>query len=272
MAVMLQTQGVTIMILRRVIKHFRNQEWTAIGIDFMIVVFGLLVATQVTNWNSTRQDHARGEIYSKRLKSDLHLELEYTKALLAYHKVTLEAGRVAYVGLKGNSDFDDETILVNAYRATQHTWYERRRASFDEIVASGALGLISDQGIREAAIGIYNTPLFDMLIQEGQNSKYRELFRMVIEPDLQDALNRNCGDRELPTRRAALVLLTLDYDCTLNTSPKELAAAVKALRSDPDITQALRLRHAQTAGRISEIPSIIESYGLQALFLEEGAP
>ncbi|MFT5609356.1 MAG: hypothetical protein ACI9PZ_003175 [Parvicella sp.] len=259
------------MILRRVIKHFRNQEWTAIGIDFMIVVFGLLVATQVSNWNSTRQDNARGEIYSKRLKSELHLELEYTKALLAYHKVTFAAGQVAYASLKGTLELDDETILVNAYRATQHTWYERRRASFDEIVASGALGLISDQGMREAAIGIYNTPLFDLLIQEGQNSKYRDLFRMTIEPDLQDALNRNCGDRELPSR-GALVILTLNYDCTLNASSKELAAAVKALRSDPDITRALRLRHAQTAGRISEIPSIIDSYGLEALFFEEGAP
>jgi hypothetical protein len=259
------------MILRRVIKHFRNQEWTAIGIDFMIVVFGLLVATQVSNWNSTRQDNARGEIYSKRLKSELHLELEYTNALLAYNKVTFAAGRVAYASLKGTLELDDETILVNAYRATQHTWYERRRASFDEIVASGALGLISDQGMREAAIGIYNTPLFDLLIQEGQNSKYRDLFRMTIEPDLQDALNRNCGDRELPSR-GALVILTLNYDCTLNASSKELAAAVKALRSDPDITRALRLRHAQTAGRISEIPSIIDSYGLEALFFEEGAP
>jgi len=28
------------MILRRVIEHFRKQEWTAIAIDFLIVVVG----------------------------------------------------------------------------------------------------------------------------------------------------------------------------------------------------------------------------------------
>ena len=28
------------MILRRVIKHFRQQEWTAIFLDFLIVVVG----------------------------------------------------------------------------------------------------------------------------------------------------------------------------------------------------------------------------------------
>jgi hypothetical protein len=260
------------MILRRVIKHFRNQEWTAIGIDFLIVVLGLLVATQLTNWNSTRQDHARGDIYSKRLKSELRIELEYLNALLAYNISTLEAGRVAYAGLTGKLALDDETILVNAYRATQYNWYERRRAAFDEIVASGALGLISDQAIREAAISIYSTPLFDILMQEGQNSKYRDLFRMTIEPDLHDTLGRKCGDRELPNRVVALGLLTLNYDCTLNTNTKEIAAALKALRSDPDIIRALRLRNAQTAGRLSDIPLAIDASGLTALFLEESAP
>ena len=32
------------MILRRIIAHFRKQEWTAIGIDFVIVVVGVYLA------------------------------------------------------------------------------------------------------------------------------------------------------------------------------------------------------------------------------------
>ena len=39
------------MILRRVIAHFRKQEWTAIAIDFGIVVLGVFVANQVTVLN-----------------------------------------------------------------------------------------------------------------------------------------------------------------------------------------------------------------------------
>jgi hypothetical protein len=42
------------MILRRVIKHFRNQEWTAIFLDFIIVVVGVIVGLQVSNWNDVR--------------------------------------------------------------------------------------------------------------------------------------------------------------------------------------------------------------------------
>lgn len=35
------------MLLRRVISHVRKQEWTAIGIDFVIVVVGVFVGIQV---------------------------------------------------------------------------------------------------------------------------------------------------------------------------------------------------------------------------------
>jgi len=43
------------MILRRVIAHFRKQERTAIGPDFMIVVAGILIAFKITEWNEARR-------------------------------------------------------------------------------------------------------------------------------------------------------------------------------------------------------------------------
>lgn len=48
------------MLLRRVMNHLRKQEWTAIGINFLIVVIGVFVATQVSNWNAEGAEHRRG--------------------------------------------------------------------------------------------------------------------------------------------------------------------------------------------------------------------
>jgi hypothetical protein len=39
------------MILRRIIGHVRNQEWTAILIDFLIVVVGVYLGIELGNWN-----------------------------------------------------------------------------------------------------------------------------------------------------------------------------------------------------------------------------
>ena len=44
------------MILRRVIQHVRKQEWTAIGIDLVIVVVGVYIGIQAQAWNAARED------------------------------------------------------------------------------------------------------------------------------------------------------------------------------------------------------------------------
>jgi hypothetical protein len=59
------------MILRRVISHFRNQEWTAIFLDFLIVVIGVFVGLQVQQWNDARQTHLRELHYIALLKGDV---------------------------------------------------------------------------------------------------------------------------------------------------------------------------------------------------------
>mgnify|MGYP003541639920 CR=1 FL=1 len=38
------------MILRRVIEHVKDQNWFAVGIDFVIVVAGVFVGLQVQDW------------------------------------------------------------------------------------------------------------------------------------------------------------------------------------------------------------------------------
>jgi hypothetical protein len=254
------------MILRRVISHFKKQEWTAIAIDFLIVVVGVFVGLQVSNWNAAIQERARAAVYSERLKAELRAELEYATALLEYNTVASRAGDAAYLGLSGKAAMDDETILINAYRASQYNWYERRRAAFDEIVASGSLALISDVGLRETAIGIYNTPVFSIILSEGQASRYRDLFRMAIEPSLHHDLSKNCGDKEYDSHGAAVGLLTMDYPCTLTASPDEMAEGVLALRSDPEVARALKLRNAQVSGRTYDLEATIRTFGLKKLF------
>ena len=47
------------MLLRRVIEHFKKQEWTAIVLDFVIVVFGVFIGFQLTEWNAERHSNER---------------------------------------------------------------------------------------------------------------------------------------------------------------------------------------------------------------------
>ncbi|MEP6390276.1 MAG: hypothetical protein ABJ056_10175 [Halioglobus sp.] len=49
------------MLLRRVTKHVKEQDWFAVFLDFVIVVIGILIAFQITNYSQslTQQDELR---------------------------------------------------------------------------------------------------------------------------------------------------------------------------------------------------------------------
>ena len=59
------------MRLRRITAHLKEQNWIAVILDFVIVVFGVFVGLQVNNWNEARHDTVRGQEYLQRIHSDV---------------------------------------------------------------------------------------------------------------------------------------------------------------------------------------------------------
>lgn len=59
------------MLLRSFTAHVREQNWFAVGLDFMIVVVGVFIGIQVANWNDERREEALGMAYLERLGDDL---------------------------------------------------------------------------------------------------------------------------------------------------------------------------------------------------------
>jgi len=70
------------MILRRVIEHVKRQHWTAILIDFVIVVVGVFIGMQVTNWNEVRAERALESGYLAGLKEDIDYSTERLQRLI----------------------------------------------------------------------------------------------------------------------------------------------------------------------------------------------
>lgn len=64
------------MILRRVISHFQKQEWTAIALDFIIVVTGVFLGIQIGNWNEARGDRRDYELALDRYAEEVEQNFE----------------------------------------------------------------------------------------------------------------------------------------------------------------------------------------------------
>lgn len=74
------------MILRRVMEHVKDQNWFAVGIDFVIVVFGVFIGIQVANFNAARIEAKRADSFLQRLHQDVSddiVMLEQRKELWA---------------------------------------------------------------------------------------------------------------------------------------------------------------------------------------------
>jgi hypothetical protein len=105
----------------------------------------------------------------------------------------LASAERAVDALGGQQADSNEALLVGAYRATQYKQKARRRATYDELVSTGTLGLIESQALRDTALQVYNFPTLDNVAREGMQSRYREAFRMTLPNDVQRALSRNCA-------------------------------------------------------------------------------
>src|SRR5687768_2116695 len=106
------------MLLRRVIEHVRDQNWTAIGIDFCIVVVGVFFGIQVANWNDARADERRGRAHAARLTADLRKDLDSRSGLVAYYAAVLD-GVERTDALLADTFADPKDLVAAAYRATE---------------------------------------------------------------------------------------------------------------------------------------------------------
>jgi hypothetical protein len=230
------------LILRRVIQHFRNQEWTAIAIDFVIVVFGVFVGIQVSNWNQAQTDKHSGEKFTERLKEDLMVEAWNYAALIEYLVDVQSNTDKALAGLKGTSDISDEQLMIAAYRATQYNAGVRQSTTYDELISTGKIGFIADKTLVNTASLIYGATILDQISDEGVNSAYRVTFRKTLPLPIQDNISQHCGDRFVQTGDFNDIKNQLNYPCTTDLSAEQIEIAVNLLRGNPTILENLRLR------------------------------
>lgn len=59
------------MILRRLVENLKQQHWTAIGVELVIVVLGVFIGLQVSNWNEARIEQARTALVLDAFRADM---------------------------------------------------------------------------------------------------------------------------------------------------------------------------------------------------------
>ena len=181
-------------------------------------------------------------MFTERLTADLQEEAFSTQFLVEYYQdITTHALKALSI-LENENSGSNEALLISAYRATKYTPAYLRSATYDELSATGNLGLIRDETLRMTAIRLYTAPHYKSFETEGANSRYRVAFRMTVPVAVQNAVAQQCGDRASTIVDYASIVDILDYECTTGLSAEVLANTIIGLRSNETLVPLLRLR------------------------------
>ncbi len=162
------------MILRRLIQHVKRQEWTAIGIEFVIVVVGVFVGIQAQQWSNEREQRRQERVYLERVLSDINLSIETNELNIAR--------------LTANSD--GSTLVLNSLRGCSLPVAQRDAfadglsdiakvgpsvfvlSTMEEMLSAGNFSIIRNQKLRDALNGL------------ARDAKYQHNIYTVISAQL----------------------------------------------------------------------------------------
>ena len=223
------------MIIKRIAQGIRNQDWFVVGVEVMVVVVGIFVGLQVTEWNEERKEVGRSGQIHDRLYNDLMEDASNLEERLVYWNKSAEYVEFAISfletgQLEGHSYWE---ALLAIYQAS-NTWrFSVNRITYAELVSNGDLSLIRNDALRADLAEYYN--LFDRRrsgLVYDLVPRYRFIIRGALHYQLQRNIHKDCHTEE--------VYVQAMLDCPAQMTEEEAAAHIKALADRPEILETLR--------------------------------
>ena len=225
------------MILRRFAEALKEQNWTTILVEFVLLVAGVFLGIQAANWNETRRDRALEAEYVARLQRDFRA----IDARVASNVSTWQEKAKAPVRLladiesfrqRGTWPRGKAAILRDLEDAMDGRIPAPRAATYVELLSAGKLGLIRDTRLRDALLEYdaqtgFTMKAYDVLVLRT------DPFMATIVAHLEYDRNRFSGPSPDDRRRAGSVEAFSDVD-------------LEQLAADPGMKVALNM-HAMAS-------------------------
>ena len=178
------------MILRSITKHVRDQNWFAVGLDFLIVVVGVFIGIQVANWNEARLEAREEVLLVDRIRADFaRIDVDAERSL-AFHQsmvsdlqTMVRALRTGMLGVEDRAAFERALFLGLAFQTSAD-----HSGTFTEMLSSGRANILRDKALLNelvayedllARFAVARTYFVDMVV--GVQQPFTARFEYDIE-------------------------------------------------------------------------------------------
>lgn len=221
------------MFLRRIAAHLKAQNWTAVGIDLLIVIVGVWLGAEAANWNEARRVREGERAFLRELQADLSADNASLERKIVYHRQVLAAAERADGFIEAGRPCAPGrcwAVLVDFFAASQWQDVNATRGVLESLQRSP---YPYDRELERRLIEYYRT--LQLTAQLNGLSDYRRVVRMRIPVRMQRALwNCNTGGGDMQR---------VDLTCRPGGgTDADFRAVVERLRRDPEIAEQLTFR------------------------------
>ena len=144
------------MITSRLLKHLKQQHWTSVFIELVIVVLGVFLGLQAQDWNQARQDRVLERQYLERLHYDVTQSIAMAKSNVQrmQRQYRLEGAMLddlsrCQLDAAARKQFGAGLFLFGRIEPPPLV-----RGTIDELRSTGRIGLIHDVALRTALASV----------------------------------------------------------------------------------------------------------------------
>ena len=238
------------MILRRLTANLRAQNWTAITLEFLIVVIGVFIGTQVSNWNQERVERAETRRMIAQLKPSLDYLDQYFETARRYYGVTRRYAATAQAGWAGDPKVSDREFVIAAYQASQIIGVGTNGSAWASVLGADRLRQIDDPELRVDLSTLMSSD-YSVIDVGAVDTPYRRNVRRLIPLAIQERIRAGCNDR--PPVNDPAVFITLPEPCHAQIGPADAAAAAAKLRANPAVLDDLNWHMAAQAAALANM-------------------
>jgi len=223
------------MILRRFALALREQNWTTILIEFVLLVAGVFLGIQAANWNEQRVEDVKAQAYLARIHINLQSDLQSIERREVFWRQVIGYGKdaIRYAETGELVDGSAWKTVLAFYQASQLWQWVSSDSTYQEMRSGGELGLIRDQAFRDVLSSYYlengsGTAYLFMLQPE-----YRKLVRGLTPQVVHDHIWAKCWRQSDPTEQILL-------DCDAPISEAQAQTVLASYLEDPRLLPELR--------------------------------
>lgn len=231
------------MILRRLAGAFRQQDWFTVFLEIMIVVLGVFIGIQVSNWNEAQTDKRLEKQYLQRLYDDVVLTIddnlssnEWDIVRAQTQKLVLEALESGVLSEDQRAGFQQGLLYFGFMNTVSLRW-----ATVEELRSTGKMAIIRDIELRE------------LLAQTEASYLYREKQTQSLGERI--SRYREHIDRKfapLAYDHTATGAVELVYDFDELAADREIINLLRQIEFNASLVVRNKLRHVDSLTQLKD--------------------